>query len=482
MAMSDATAPTSPAQKPVSAYSWVVLLMLLVIYVFNFLDRQLMSILQEPIKEELGLSDGEIGLMTGFFFALFYTVFGVIVGFLADRTSRKRILWAGCFLWSLFTALCGMAKNYPTMMVARMGVGVGEAAGAPPSYSIISDYFPEHRRGFALAIFSLGVPIGMALGAAFGAKIHELWGWRSAFIGIGIAGVIASFIMLFVVKEPKRGAQDMKVDPHMEEAPTQVLEEDDKAGFIPTILAFFSNRVLMFTALGAGFSAFAGYAALHWNVSFLIRVKGIDYGQIAVFYSMLLAVCMGLGTLLSGGLVDWLSRRSKAWYGILPAVTLALCVPFHLLYIYAPTWQMALVYLSVPTFLSIFYLAPAIAVVQNAAKPNQRTMAGALLLMVLNIIGLGGGPTFVGYLSDFFYHGIMTSGGLDPAALDLVDQAKLAAASDEIKAAHAAATADGLKRAMLWVTPFFIFASFFLVLEAIALGKADKKEKAEAAA
>src|SRR5689334_24014247 len=206
MSTGTATAGATPAAHRTTPYAWVVLAMLAFIYIFNFLDRQLMSTLIESIKKDTGFTDKQMGFMTGFNFALFYTVFGVIVGFLADRTSRRNILFAGAVLWSGFTALCGMAHNYPTMLAARVGVGVGEAAGAPPSYSIISDYFPAEKRGLALALFSMGVPIGQAAAIAFGAQIDKLYGWRTAFIAIGIAGAIAALMMLFVVREPKRGA------------------------------------------------------------------------------------------------------------------------------------------------------------------------------------------------------------------------------------------------------------------------------------
>src|SRR5689334_13143891 len=199
----DAPAAASQRTKP---YAWLVLAMLAFIYIFNFLDRQLMSTVIESIKKDTGFTDAQMGLMTGFYFAIVYTTFGVVVGFLADRTSRRNILFAGAVLWSGFTALCGMAHNYPTMLAARVGVGVGEAAGAPPSYSIISDYFPAEKRGLALALFSMGVPIGQAAAIAFGAQIDIHWGWRNAFIAIGIAGAIAALMMLFVVREPKRGA------------------------------------------------------------------------------------------------------------------------------------------------------------------------------------------------------------------------------------------------------------------------------------
>ncbi|MBI1359824.1 MAG: MFS transporter [Alphaproteobacteria bacterium] len=433
-----AAAPAAAVPRPVSAYSWIVVAMLCFIYIFNFLDRQLMSTLQEFIKKDLNLTDEQLGLMTGLYFALFYTGFGVIVGFLADRTSRVRILFFGCFLWSLFTSLCGISKTYPVMVTARIGVGVGEAAGAPPSYSIISDYFPAEKRGLALAVFSLGVPFGQALGAGFGAKIAELYSWRMAFIGIGIIGIIASFILLLVVKEPKRGAADAPLDTHMEEAPVEALE---RPGFIRTFIEFFTRPVLVLTALGCGLTALVGYAALGWNVSFLTRVKHMAIGDIALYYAMMIAVAMGLGTWLSGLIVDWLVKRSKIWYAMLPAIAVGLSIPFYVGYVYAPTWQVALACLAGPTFLTIMYLAPALAVVQNSVKPAQRTQAGAMLLMVLNLIGLGGGPSLVGTLSTWFHE----SKGMSDAA--------------------------GLQAAMFWVTPFYAITVVVLLLEAWAIAK-----------
>jgi predicted MFS family arabinose efflux permease len=448
MSTGTATAGAPAVAHRTAPYAWLVLFVLMFIYIFNFLDRQLMSILIEPIKEEMKFTDSQMGLMTGLYFALFYTGFGVIVGFMADRTSRRNILFAGAFLWSLFTSLCGIAQNYPTMLAARVGVGVGEAAGSPVSYSIISDYFPPEKRGIALALFSLGVPFGQALGAGFGAAIHELWGWRTAFLGIGVAGIIASFLLLVIVREPKRGAMDHTATVSREQAEAIAAE---KSGFITTFWDFMSRPSLLWAALGCGMCAFVGYCALGWNVSFLVRVKGINYGEVALFYALMLAVAMGLGTWISGALVDWLAKRSKVWYALLPAAAIALAIPFWLAYVWAPTWQMAIVILSVPTFLTIMYLPPALAIVQNSVKPSQRTMAGALLLMVLNIIGLGGGPTMVGMLSDIFAKQA-EAGGLEGAA----------------------ASAQGLQTAMYWVTPFYFVAVGFLLLQARAITREMK--------
>lgn len=456
-------AAASPAAARTPAYSWFVLFMLMFIYIFNFLDRQLMATLQEFIKADLGLTDSELGLMTGLLFAVFYTGFGVIVGFLADRTSRVRILAAGCFIWSLFTILCGKAGNFATLGAARVGVGVGEAAGAPPSYSIVSDYFPAERRGMALAIFSLGVPFGMALGAGFGVKLATLdvhWvmpvfdidifhNWRFPFIGIGLLGIVASILLVILVREPKRGAMD-KLPPVATGPGTDALAHEKSPGFVATIREFFTNPVLLWTALGAGFVSFVGYAGLNWNVSFLMRVKETPPELIQNYYAIMLAISMGLGTFLAGPIVDFLAKRSKVWYAIVPAIAMTLAIPFHIAYVYAPSPEAALWLLAGPTFLNIMYLAPALAVVQNTVRPSQRTMAGALLLMVLNLIGLGGGPTMMGFLSDFF-------------------------AADH-------GPAGGLQLAMLALTPFYVVAVLILLMEARALGRRDKAEAAAMAA
>jgi predicted MFS family arabinose efflux permease len=456
-------------------YAWVVLFMLMFIYIFNFLDRQLMSILIEPIKDEMGFSNSQMGLMTGFYFALFYTGFGVIVGFLADRTSRKFILGAGAILWSAFTALCGMAQNYPTMLAARVGVGVGEAAGAPPSYSILSDYFPPEKRGLALALFSLGVPFGQALGAGFGAALHETVGWRNAFIGIGAAGVVAAVVMLLVVREPKRGAMDANSNVSQAQAEHNASQ---KVGFTKTFWDFMSRPALLWTALGCGLCSFVGYAALGWNVSFLVRVKGINYTEVALFYALMLAVAMGLGTWISGAVVDWLAKRSKVWYALLPASAMALAIPFWLAYVWAPTWQMSIAILAVPTFLTIMYLPPALALVQNSVSPSQRTMSGALLLMVLNIIGLGGGPTMVGMLNDFFgaTQIVDALGTTRDQALEYLKMpaAQLATLPEATRQTIAAASGGGLQMAMYWVTPFYFVAVAFILLQSRAVTREIK--------
>ncbi len=456
--MSEAAAPGAPSvPQRTTLYAWVVLGMLGFIYIFNFLDRQLMSVLIESIKNDpafartlpdgttTGLTDAEMGWMTGFWFALVYTVLGVVVGFLADRTSRRNILYAGATLWSAFTALCGLAQNYTTLLAARMGVGVGEAAGAPPSYSIISDYFPAEKRGLALAIFSMGVPLGQAAAIAFGAQIDKYYGWRTAFIAIGVAGVIAALIMLFVVREPKRGA----MDPGYSAAAKQ-----ERSSFSSTFWEFLSRPALLWCALACGLSSLVGYAALGFNAPFLIRVLKITPDELSLWYALVVGIGIGIGTIASGAIVDRMAKRSRVWYAIVPLIAMAVATPFWYFYTQAQDWPTALALLILPLLLNIFYLAPALALVNNSVKASQRTMSSAILLMILNFIGLGAGPTLVGILSTNF----ATS--------------KIAAGMQASVAAQ-----EGLREALVWMTPFFIVALVFLVLQAMAISREVKAGK-----
>jgi MFS family permease len=482
--MSTQTIAGAPASARTPAYSWLVLGVLCFIYTFNFLDRQLMSILTEPIRKEMGLTDRQMGLLGGIYFAAFYTIIGVFVGFFADRFSRKWILVTGSTLWSGFTAACGFSAAYPALMISRMGVGVGEAAGAPPSYSIISDYFPAHRRGMALGIFSLGVPFGMAIAALAGPLFvahgdfvfgtMTLSGWRMAFISIGAAGILATILLALIVREPKRGSQDVQLDIHVEDAPAI-----KRPGFFKTAGEFFGRPTLVFTALSCGASAFVGYGILNWTAPFLTRVKGINMGEIALWYSLELAVCMGTGTWLSGQIADWLSKKDKFWYALVPMIALVCAVPFYVGFVWAPTWQMSLAFLAIPTLLNNTYLAPALAVVQNSVKPEQRTMSGALLLMVLNLIGLGLGPTFVGEMSTRFTISDIVSGlsvSIDQAtAYAGMTAAQIKELAPEIGQGIASAGATGLQSALYTLAPFYAVAIFFLICEALALRSEQKQ-------
>ena len=365
------------------------------VYVLNFLDRQLLSILAKPIQDELGVTDGELGRIGGLYFALFYCVLAIPVGWIADRVNRVRLLSVACALWSAATIACGLAANYPQLAVARMAVGVGEAGGVPPSYAIVSDYFPSGRRGTALSIFNLGPPIGMALGIAFGASVAAAYDWRTAFVFVGVVGIVTALVVWLFVREPERGGLDAPRGSRVDAVPA-------RAPFWPTCRKFFANPVLLRLSLATGVTQIVTYATLNFTTLFLMREKGMTLQQVALYYALLIAISVCAGMYTSGRLIDKFAKRSKTAYAYLPGLALAIAIPFFVAFVATPDWRLALVFLAVPTFFNFFYLSPAVTLVQEEVQPHERVLGGALLLLVMNLIGLGLGPTFLGAVSDYF--------------------------------------------------------------------------------
>ena len=370
-----------------------VLGMLCFVYVLNFLDRQLISILAKPIQDALAISDSQLGRLTGLYFALFYCFIAIPVGWLADRTHRVKVLAGACALWSAATAACGMVGNYGQLVVARMAVGVGEAGGVPPSYAIISDYFPRERRGTAMAIFNLGPPFGSALGVAFGSSLAAAFNWRVPFYIIGGIGVVTALAVYLLVVEPRRGGND---------APDPARDVLPSPSFAATIGRFFANPFLLLASIASGGANFITYGISNFATLLLMREKGMTLGQVAIWYALVVAVAMSGGIYCSGRLIDRFTRLSRAAYGTIPALSLLVAVPFFIGFVWSPGWKMALVFLTVPMFLNSFFLSATVAFVQDEVSPDQRVISGALLLLVMNFIGLGLGPTYVGMASDLF--------------------------------------------------------------------------------
>ena len=378
------------------ARAWIVLGVLCFVYVLNFLDRQLLSILAKPIQDTLHLSDSQLGRLGGLYFALFYCLIAIPVGWLADRTHRVGVLSVACALWSAATIACGLSATYPQLIAARMTVGVGEAGGVPPSYAIISDYFPSGRRGTALGLYNLGPPIGPALGVALGASIAVTFGWRDAFIALGAVGIVAALMVIVLVPEPRRGG----LDP----APTEGAASNlPGPSFRATVTMFFSHPALLLAALASGITQIVTYGAGNFSTLFLMREKGMTLSEVAVWVALVVGVCMGGGIFVSGRVIDRFAHRSRQTYATIPALTLALAVPFFLGFLWAPSWPLALACLAGPTFLNYFYLSASVTLVQEEVRPDQRVLSGALLLLVMNLIGIGVGPTFVGAMSDLFH-------------------------------------------------------------------------------
>ncbi len=300
------------------------------------------------------------------------------------------MLSVACAIWSAATIACGMARTYPQLVGARMAVGFGEAGGVPPSYALITDTFGPGRRGIAFGIYNLGPPIGAALGIALGASIAAAFDWRDAFLVIGAVGIFAAIALPFLVAEPPRGGTDPG-------APVTA----DKAPFWPTVRAFFGNPTLTLAAFGSGATQFVTYGLGNFAVLFLIREKGMTLEQIAVFYALVVIVGMGGGMIASGKVIDRLTAKSRRYFATAPAASLAISLPFYVAFVWVPSWPLALVLLTVVNFFNYFYLSCSVTLVQEEVAPNQRVLAGALLLLVMNFIGLGLGPTWVGAASDW---------------------------------------------------------------------------------
>lgn len=378
------------ATAPRLTYSYVVLGVLTFAYVFNYIDRQLVAILAQPIKTELGLSDAQLGLVSGLMFAIFYTTLGVPVGWLADRTNRVRILGVACVVWSVFTGLCGTANSFLQLCAARIGVGIGEAGGSPPSYSIISDYFPPDRRGTALGLFSLGIPFGVSAGAAIGSWIAAHFGWRFAFYFLGAGGMLASILIIAIVREPLRGRFD---EAHHEAA--------GDAGFFTAIKLFFTSRKLLLITIAVSLSGFVSYGILSWTPAYLMRVRGMEFAEIGRYYSPVIGVAIAVGIFSSGYLADKLGAKGQHLCCLVPGIALLAALPFLLMaLLVAPSWQVALPLIAVAQSLAMTHLPPAVTLIQNLVPASRRTMSSALLLMVLNISAIGAGPVYVGIMSD----------------------------------------------------------------------------------
>jgi len=373
-----------------SRYPYAVLAVLALTYVLNFADRQILTVLIEPVKAELHLSDTVIGLLTGTAFALFYVTIGIPIGWLADRYNRIRIVAAACLAWSLFTAACGVAGTALQLALARMGVGVGEAGCTPPALSLVSDYFPEARRAFAVSIYTAGGPIGVFLGTALGGWIAALFDWRTAFLVIACFGVVVAPLLLLVVREPQRGRLD-----------EEYTSSHQPESLLVTARRFYRYPSLGFLAIACGCSAFVGYGLLNWLPAFLMRIRTMSVQDVGIYYGVVAGLTLAFGTLLGGVIVSRYCQRYPRAYALVPAVGFLVAAPLFAAAIHMPSWPLTLALIVLPLILINMFVGPALALIQNLVPPNARSTTSAMLMLVLNLIGLGGGPYAVGAISDW---------------------------------------------------------------------------------
>ena len=367
------------------AYAGYVLAVLTGVYVFNFIDRQILSILMEPIRLDLHLNDSELGLLSGLSFALFYASFGLPIARLADKASRRNIIVACLAAWSVMTAVCGLTQSFVQLLLARIGVSIGEAGASPSSHSMIADLFPHGKRSTALAIYATGIPIGTLIGLAVGGWINQAFNWRVAFMVVGLPGLAAAAIVALTIREPARGGID------------GAAAVPARPGALRDLWAIASYRRL---TLAASLHAFTAYAALQWNPAFLIRIHGMKTGQVGLWLGLIVGITGTIGTLGGGYLADRLGRRDARWYAWLPALVIGCGIPFYLAAYLAGGAQAALLLLIIPALSANCFTGPVFGAVQSLAPLRTRALAAAVLLFVISVVGLGLGPLTVGVVSD----------------------------------------------------------------------------------
>jgi predicted MFS family arabinose efflux permease len=375
----------TPAASAPSRSPSLVLTFLLLAYILNFLDRQILGILLEPIKTDLNFTDSELGVLTGPAFALVYSLFGIPLALLADRTSRSGVITASLAMWSAFTALCGTASGFWQLFLFRLGVGLGEAGGVAPSYALIADRFPPAKRGKALGIFSLGVPIGLGLGAILGSWIAQNFDWRTAFIAMGVAGLVLAPIFKFVVRDPPREAG----------ATTPTL-----AGLFATFPLVARKPSFWLLAFGASLSSLVGYGLATWVASILIRSFDMSLVGAGRFLGSLLLIGGTAGVFLGGLLADRLGAKDRRWYAWLPAIAWLITAPLYAAGLLIENLTLVWVLLLVPNALNILWLGPIVTAVQHLVEPAKRATASSAFLLINNLIGLGVGPLLIGMVSD----------------------------------------------------------------------------------
>ena len=386
-------------------YRGLVLSFLLLAYTFNFIDRTIVATIGQAIKVDLKITDTQLGLLGGLSFAVLYTLLGIPIARLAERWNRVTIISLALVVWSGFTVACGMAGNFLTLLVMRVGVGVGEAGCSPPSHSLISDYFEPRRRATALSIYAFGIPLGSMIGAVAGGWLAKTYGWRVAFMVVGTPGLVLALLVRLLVKEPARGQSD----PAQRAAPSGVAAgapdhwmrtELKEMGAVTSDL--FSHWPIINIILGITMTSFAGYGIGQFSSPYFIRTFGLDYATVGLVFGLIGGFSAGMGTLAGGFVSDWASHHNARWYALTPAIGIAIATPIYVLAYRVPDWRLAALILLIPGLFHYTYLGPSFAIVQNVVETRRRATASAVMLLFVNIIALGGGPLFTGWIIDQF--------------------------------------------------------------------------------
>lgn len=485
----------TPAYTP--GYKSVVLGLLVLAYTFNFIDRTIINTIGQAIKVDLKLSDTQLGWLGGLSFALLYTTLGIPLARLAERKSRVNIIAIAIVVWSAFTALCGTATSYVQLLLYRVGVGVGEAGLSPSAHSLISDYFEPRKRASALSIYSLGIPFGTMFGAVAGGWIAQNVSWQAAFLLVGLPGVMVAIAIKLFVREPPRGWSERHTA-EVEAEPLAALAREASEGGAPTtpehasvkppsLLAvgkrLFGSWGMFNLALGITLASFAGYGTGAYVPAYFLRQfpGALDLATVGLFIGLIAGVSNGSGTLLGGVLTDWASKHGTRWYALVPAIGLIVATPLYIFAFLQESWQAGLLMLLVPGVLHYTYLGPSFGVVQNVMDVRMRATAVALLFFFLNLIALGFGPPFCGWVIDLLAgHAYAAAGGVGEfvaACPGGVGPEGGSAAQDALcKASMAAGTRSGI----VWNLLIYAWGGAHYLLAAITLPRDMARARGEA--
>jgi len=375
-----------------SRYRFLVLFMLLVVYCLSYVDRQIIGILALPIKTDLTLSDSQLGLMGGFAFAIFYTATGIPIARLADRFNRTWIITASLTLWSGFTAVCGLATGFWGLFLARLGVGIGEAGGVAPSFSIVADYFPPKQRARALAVLTLALPIGSAIGLFIGGFLAASYGWRTAFLTMGIIGILVAPVFLLIVREPVRGRLD----------PAPLVGAKVRPSFVDVLTHVRRKPSFWWLSIGSAMASMLSYGLAFWLPAFIHRTHGLGLVTTSQYLSAITLIGGVAGIIGGGWISDHLGSRNRAAYALVPAVAFLIGFPFLLAGVSLANLTVVFLVLLVPQAMSVVWTGPSVAAVQQLAPASMRATASSIYLFITNLIGLGVGTYCFGAVSDAF--------------------------------------------------------------------------------
>jgi MFS family permease len=381
---------TSARGGRVTAYGWFVLALLFVVALFNYVDRNIFSIMQVSVQRELRLTDTQLGTLTGLSFALFYTTVALPVARLADRISRKHVLTVSLFVWTTMTAASSLAGGYFSLLACRIGVAVGEAGCVPSSHSILSDYFPRSRRALMMGVWCLALPFGAMLGFFVGGRMTADFGWRVTFAVVGGAGLLLVPVLLLFLKEPRRGQMDDASD----------LPLAPKRRFSDTLLILWRTKSYRYLVLGEAVQGFTQNGTSAWNAPFYSRLHHVPLSELAVWLAAIAGLGGAVGTILGGALADRLGRRDVRWFMLTPAIAAVLTTPFVLIQYLVPDALVSLVAAFFPAVMLYVFLGPCNAVSQSLFPADMRAMTAAVFLIATGLFGLGLGPTLVGVFSD----------------------------------------------------------------------------------